>query len=154
MNYPHLTREERYQIYTLKKAGHSQSELAPVIDRSGSTISRELARNCGARDYRRKQAHNHAVERKAVNARAIDDATWQVAQEKLMLQRSPDQISYYADISSETVYQGGYAGKRNGGFLGTRNEREYQWTDSAVFPKKQGLHQDYTTENGYSNGKI
>ncbi|WP_295629226.1 helix-turn-helix domain-containing protein [uncultured Nitrosomonas sp.] len=90
MNYTHLTREERYQIYALKKAGHSQSEIATVIDRSVSTISRELARNCGARGYRPKQAHNKAVERKAINARAIDDATWQFAQEKLMLQWGPD----------------------------------------------------------------
>ncbi len=28
MNYTHLTREERYQIYALKKAGHTQSEIA------------------------------------------------------------------------------------------------------------------------------
>jgi Helix-turn-helix domain len=118
MNYTHLTREERYQIYALKKAGHSQSEIATVIDRSVSTISRELARNCGARGYRPKQAHNKAVERKAINARAIDDATWQFAQEKLMLQWSPDQISNYADISIETVYQRVYADKRNGGFFG------------------------------------
>jgi hypothetical protein len=77
------------QIYALKKAGHTQSEIATVIDRSVSTISRELARNRGARGYRPKQAHNKAVERKAINARAIDDATWQFAQEKLMLQWSP-----------------------------------------------------------------
>ncbi len=117
MNYTHLTREERYQIYALKKAGHTQSEIATVIDRSVSTISRELTRNCGARGYRPKQAHNKAVERKAINARAIDDATWQFAQEKLMLQWSPEQISNYADISIETVYQRVYADKRNGGIL-------------------------------------
>ena len=45
MNYTHLTREERYQIYALKKAGHTQSEIATVLERSPSTISRELARN-------------------------------------------------------------------------------------------------------------
>ncbi|WP_074722801.1 helix-turn-helix domain-containing protein [Nitrosomonas ureae] len=47
MDYTHLTREERYQIYALKKAGHSQSEIATVIDRSVSTISRELSRTAG-----------------------------------------------------------------------------------------------------------
>jgi len=60
----------------LKKAGHTQSEIATAIDRSVSTISRELARNRGARGYRPNQAHNKAVERKAINARAIDDAAW------------------------------------------------------------------------------
>ncbi|MGC2457819.1 MAG: helix-turn-helix domain-containing protein, partial [Gallionellaceae bacterium] len=77
MNYTHLTREERYQIYALKKGGHKQSEIANVLERSASTISRELARNCGRRGYRPKQAHCKSVERRAVNARRIDEATWQ-----------------------------------------------------------------------------
>jgi IS30 family transposase len=33
MNYTHLTREERYQIYALKKAGHTQVEIAQVLAR-------------------------------------------------------------------------------------------------------------------------
>ncbi len=104
MNYTHLTREERYQIYALKKAGHQQSEIARVLKRSESTISRELSRNCGKRGYRPKQAHDMAVERRAMNARTIEDATWQFAQEKLLQQWSPEQISAHADISHETVY--------------------------------------------------
>ena len=117
MNYIHLTREERYQIYALKKAGHSQSEIAKVLDRSESTISRELARNSGKRGYRPKQAHAKSVERRAINARTIDDATWQFAQEKLMEQWSPEQISGHAAISPETVYQRVYADKQAGGLL-------------------------------------
>lgn len=57
MSYTHLTREERYQIYALKQAGHKQSEIAHVLERNASTISRELARNRGQRGYRPKQAH-------------------------------------------------------------------------------------------------
>ncbi|TBR13397.1 helix-turn-helix domain-containing protein [Rugosibacter aromaticivorans] len=38
MNYTHITQEERYQIYALKKAGHTQSEIASVLERK-STIS-------------------------------------------------------------------------------------------------------------------
>jgi IS30 family transposase len=117
MNYTHLTREERYQIYALKKAGHKQSEIAYVLERSESTISRELARNRGQRGYRPKQAHGLAVERRAMNARTIDEVTWQFAQEKLLQQWSPEQISAYADISPETVYQRVYADKRMGGLL-------------------------------------
>jgi IS30 family transposase len=117
MNYIHLTREERYQIYALKKAGHKQSEIAELLERSKSTISRELARNRGGRGYRPKQAHSMAEDRRAMNARTIDDATWQFAQEKLMLQWSPDQISQHAAISIETVYQRVYANKRAGGLL-------------------------------------
>jgi IS30 family transposase len=117
MNYTHLTQEERYQIYALKKAGHTQIEIANVLERSESTISRELARNCGQRGYRPKQAHYLSVERRAMNARTIDDATWQFAQEMLMLQWSPEQISGHAAISLETVYQRVYADKRAGGLL-------------------------------------
>ncbi|RFC35379.1 MAG: Helix-turn-helix domain-containing protein [Candidatus Nitrotoga sp. SPKER] len=75
MNYTHLTREERYQIYALKKAGHKQYEIAQVLKRSDSTISRELTRNCGRRSYRPKQAHSMATGRRSMNARTIDDAT-------------------------------------------------------------------------------
>ncbi|ALQ52164.1 hypothetical protein ATY38_13660 [Nitrosomonas ureae] len=132
----------------MKKAGHSQSEIATVIDRSVSTISRELSRNRGARGYRPKQAHNEAVERKAINARAIDDATWQFRQEKLMLQWSPDQISNYADISIETVYQRVYADKRNGGILWKnlrcqkQRRKRYGKTDRrGIIPNRQSIEQ-------------
>ena len=117
MNYTHITREERYQIYALKKAGLKQYEIAEVLKRSESTISRELSRNCGRRGYRPKQAHNKSVERQSINARTIDDATWQFAQDRLLEQWSPEQISGHAAISPETVYQRVYANKRAGGLL-------------------------------------
>ena len=117
MNYTHLTREERYQIYALKKAGHPQSEIAIVLKRSAATISRELSRNTGGRGYRPKQAHRLATERRAMNAWTIDDATWQFAQERLLEDWSPEQISNHATISTETVYQRVYADKRAGGLL-------------------------------------
>ena len=57
MTYTHLTRDERYQIAILVKAGHDQSKIAEVMNRHRSTISRELRRNRGQRGYRPKQAH-------------------------------------------------------------------------------------------------
>jgi len=117
MTYTHLTQEERYQIYGLKKAGHKQYEIAELLERSKSTISRELARNMGGRGYRPKQAQCMAEERRAMNARTIDEATWQFACARLREEWSPDQISQYAEISIETVYQRVYADKRAGGLL-------------------------------------
>jgi len=117
MNYSHLTREERYQIYALKKIGHTQVEIARVLERSESTISRELKRNCGRRGYRPKQAHCKSVERRAVNARRVDEEAWRFAEEMLLQQWSPEQISGHADISPETVYQRIYADKQSGGLL-------------------------------------
>ena len=117
MTYTHLTREERYQIYALKKAGHKQYEIAELLERSKSTISRELARNIGGRGYRPKQAQCMAEERRAMNARTIDEETWQFVCARLREEWSPDQISKYAEISIETVYQRVYADKRAGGLL-------------------------------------
>jgi IS30 family transposase len=117
MNYTHLTQEERYQIYALKKAGVKASKIAEVLERSGSTISRELSRNQGKRGYRPQQAQALSVARRAMNARRIDEATWTFAQERLLEQWSPEQISGHAEISPETVYQRIYADKRAGGSL-------------------------------------
>ena len=47
MNYTHLTQNERYQIYILSKAGHKRNEIAKLLNRHPSTISRELTRNRG-----------------------------------------------------------------------------------------------------------
>ena len=52
MNYKQLTENERYQIDVMNKAGHSQKEIAELLGRSASTISRALRRNRGLRGYR------------------------------------------------------------------------------------------------------
>jgi transposase, IS30 family len=58
-----------------------------------------------------------SVERRAVNARMVDEEAWRFAQEMLLHQWSPEQISGHADISPETVYQRVYADKKAGGLL-------------------------------------
>jgi len=64
-NYTQLTQEERYQIYILKKAGNKQTEIARLLGRDKSTISRELKRNTGLKGYRPKQAHEQTLKRRA-----------------------------------------------------------------------------------------
>jgi IS30 family transposase len=117
MNYTHLTQVERYQIYALKKVGQTQKQIAVILKRSESTICRELQRNTGGRGYRPKQAQKKATERRAINARCIDDEVWQYAHERLLEQWSPEQISAHVAISPETVYQRVYADKQLGGSL-------------------------------------
>ena len=56
-DYTQLTQEERYQIEALLKMGHHQSEVAVVLKRHKSTISREVQRNRGLRGYRPKQGN-------------------------------------------------------------------------------------------------
>ena len=50
--YKHLTREERYSIEQMRKAGYKQNKMAELLERSEGTISRELSRNTGQRGYR------------------------------------------------------------------------------------------------------
>jgi len=124
MTYTHLTQDERYQIYILKKAGYDQSAIAQIMERSKSTISRELKRNCGARGYRPKQAQELSIARQAKdNATTIHADTWSFADAMLAELWSPEQISGYLlankqpGISHESIYKRIYADKRLGGTL-------------------------------------
>ena len=73
MNYKQLTEHERYQIDAMNKAGHSQKEIAELLGRSASTISRELRRNRGLRGYRPAEAQrlSQARRREAHKARKV-----------------------------------------------------------------------------------
>ena len=64
MSAPPLTGNERYQIYALKKAGHSQKEIATPLGRSPGTLSRESGRNSGLRGYRLRQAQRLSEQRR------------------------------------------------------------------------------------------
>ena len=119
MNYTHLTQNERYQIYVLRKAGHPQREIARLLNRHPSTISRELARNSGQRGYRPRQAQ-HLADARAANSRnapRIAPAVWLEAKARLALQHSPEQIAAHLPVSHETLYRRIYADKRAGGEL-------------------------------------
>ena len=122
--YKQLTQEARYQIYVLKKTGHSNTEIAVVIGCHKSTISRELSRNRGGRGYRPKQAHRFACKRKAVKiSRRIPQHHWDMVDLLLRQDWSPEQISHRLAfeqnifISHEWIYQHVYADKRSGGSL-------------------------------------
>ena len=92
--YTQLTRDERYQIYALRKAGHSQKEIAEVLRRNPSTISRELGRNKGLKGYRPEQAHRLAQNRKKERDRTrIPESTWARVEQLLREDWSPEQIS-------------------------------------------------------------
>ena len=119
MTYKHLSQAERYQIHALMKAGHDQSQIAKVLDRNKSTISRELSRNTGSRGYRPKQACEMSADRAQNSRNANTVPAWvnDQAQLLLQLQWSPEQIASKLPISHETVYQHVYADKAQGGTL-------------------------------------
>ena len=119
MTYKHLSQAERYQIHALMKAGHDQSQIAKVLDRNKSTISRELSRNTGSRGYRPKQACEMSADRAqhSRNAPTVEPWVREAACALLCIQWSPEQIASQLPISHETVYQHVYADKAQGGTL-------------------------------------
>lgn len=122
--YTQLTQEERYQIQALMKAGHNQTEIAEVLGRHKSTISRELRRNHGLRGYRPRQAHRLSVERRQSKVRSrIATAHWKLVEQLLREDWSPEQISLWLgdetgiQISHEWIYQYVLQDKSVGGNL-------------------------------------
>lgn len=122
--YTQLTSPERYQIYALKQAGHSKTEIAGLLKRNKSTIGRELKRNRGLRGYRPKQAQSMTDNRrkKKVQAR-IATEVWVWVERLFREDWSPEQISGWLTIekdmhiSHEWIYQYVYQDKRQGGDL-------------------------------------
>jgi IS30 family transposase len=91
--YAQLTREQRYQIYALLKAGHNQTDIAHLIKVHKSTISRELRRNCGLRGYRPKQAHQFALNRRKKARYRIEASIWILIEALTRQDWSPEQVS-------------------------------------------------------------
>jgi IS30 family transposase len=124
MNYTQLAREQRYQIYALKKAGQNQSQIAQVLGCHKSTISRELRRNRGLKGYRPIQADELAYDRQCEAYRSrIGWETWQQVERLLRQEWSPEQIAgrlkleKQPTVSHECIYLYVYAEKRRGGTL-------------------------------------
>jgi IS30 family transposase len=125
--YKQLTSVQRYQISVLKRMGHSRTEIANELEVHKSTIGRELRRNMGERGYRPKQAHEKACERRenAVHKKRITPEIWEVVDEKLRQDWSPEQISGWLEkrqtihISHEWIYQHVLADQRAEGDLYT-----------------------------------
>ena len=124
MSYTQLTREQRYQIYALMKAGHNQSQIGVVVGCHKSTISRELRRNRGLKSYRPYQADELAYDRQCAAYRSrIAWQTWEQVERLLRQDWSPEQITgrlkleQQPTVSHECIYLYVYAEKRRGGTL-------------------------------------
>ena len=123
MNYKQLTREERYQIYSLNKEGLTQKAIADHLGRSPSTISRELKRNKGLKGYRPKQAQSLSDNRRrhSVKFRKVTNEVRQQIEGLIRQELSPQQVVDYLEkhkglsLHHETIYQLIYADKAAGG---------------------------------------
>jgi len=124
MSYTQLTREQRYHLYGLMKAGLNQTRIAANLVCHKSTISRELRRNRGEKGYRPYQADELAYGRQCEAYRSrIAWQTWQQVERLLKQDWSPEQISgrlkleHQPTVSHESIYLYIYADKRRGGTL-------------------------------------
>jgi len=119
MNSKHLSQIERYQIHSLMKAQHNITQIARLLGRDKSTISRELSLNAGCRGYKAKQACELACKRSESSRNANTLAPWvkEQASALLRLQWSPEQIAGKLPVSHESLYLHVCADKAHGGTL-------------------------------------
>ena len=123
--YNHLTQEERYHIEIQRKQKISLGKIAKEMNRSKSTISREIQRNTGQRGYRYQQAHRFAQQRHADKPKytKITEELMSYVDERLQEHWSPEQISGRLkqegkpSVSHETIYKRIYADQEAGGDL-------------------------------------
>ena len=117
-SYNQLSAEERWEIARRVEAGESLRQVAAALDRSASSIARELKRNGGsARGYRPDFAAEQAKARRWRGSRLERDAELQAAVlQRLKLGWSPEQIcgrlareAGKKIISYESIYRFIYA---------------------------------------------
>jgi len=125
-NITHLTLSEREEIRVALSAKMSIRAVARMLNRSPSTISREVARNRGRRYYKAVDADNRAKRMAKRPKLAVLERFPELKQlviDKLELKWSPEQISGWLrveysrrkkmQISHETIYKSLYVRARN-----------------------------------------
>ena len=95
--YEHLAQWERYTIIWFVVRGYSLTYIGQLLERSPSTISRELRRNRSPHDgiYRAEVAHGKAVARLRRERRGsqFSKREWWLVKVKLKKLWSPEQIA-------------------------------------------------------------
>jgi transposase, IS30 family len=125
--YKQLNLGQRYQIEALKKAGMGNKDIALLIEKSTSTVSRELRRNGTELDYVARQAQVQVMQRRRQSGRStkINAHAIQLVREGITNDYSPEQTSGWLKlkhdiaVSHEWIYQYIAKDKREGGDLYT-----------------------------------
>ena len=134
-----LTREQRYTISEMKKGGYKQKDIALVIGKDKSVISRELRRNCDKRngEYKYELAHRNYLDRLTGKAKHRSFTPRVKDQVELLIREdfSPEQIvgrlraEGKSCVSHERIYQHIWSNLKAGGDLYThlrRNKKRYR----------------------------
>jgi len=159
--YEHITLVEREEIEILLRRGYKQYEIANVIGKHASTISREISENRrkirkkgGTVDgeYEAKVAHAKYKSRRRFSKFQVtklhaDDELRKYVIKKLKKSWSPQEISYGVDISSRTIYNWLYKGEgqRYCKYLISRRytpkRRRKKKTKRTLIPNRVGIEQ-------------
>jgi transposase, IS30 family len=125
MEYRQLAQDERYVMARMMHQGYSYREIAKVLDRSVSTISREKRRNLTHHDgrYRAEKAHQYAMARRSRTRKKSQygQQEWAEVASLLMRKWSPGQVAgrkrlmHLATMSKETIYRYVKRERRAGG---------------------------------------
>ncbi|NNH25114.1 IS30 family transposase [Acinetobacter terrestris] len=99
------------------REGFSKRYIAWRLNRSPSTISREIARNRARNGYFAKHAHKLAQRRHCPNPKRIPYDIWVQVIAYLDLQWSPEQIASHISVSLHSIYRFIQQDKSRGGVL-------------------------------------
>jgi transposase, IS30 family len=115
MGYHQLAQGERYAMARMMRRGYSYREIARVLSRSVSTISREKKRNATQHDgrYRAEKAQQYAMARRSRTRKQDQYSQQEWEQVAGLVERkwSPEQIAGRAHVmrkrcmSKETIYR-------------------------------------------------
>ena len=130
MGYQRLTLDERYQIAASKRSGQKVREIARLLNRPASTISRELRAHSGWMGYDAQLSHSQAMAKRRVKtgrrpALRITGELEEEIRRKLLCDWSPEQVSgrlrleQGVKVSLSTLYRWIYRDARKGGDLFT-----------------------------------
>lgn len=127
MVYSQLAQGERYAMANMLQSGYSCREIARVLGRSASTISRERRRNATTHDgaYRPEKAQQYAMARRRRTRKGSQFTRhqWQGVERLIRRRWSPQQIvgrrrsRGEATMSKETIYRHVRRERRQGGEL-------------------------------------
>lgn len=152
MSHCQLTREERYMISTLRKAGKTVADIASTMGRHRSTIYRECTRNAthhvarGLTVYCPSKAQEQRNGRLRRSRRGCHHAAeqYEVVRHLLHQQWSPEQISGTLSrlgefqISFQTIYRYVRRDWKQGGSLYQELRRRYRRRKRHYGPERRG----------------
>lgn len=142
--YQQLTLSERYHIRRYKQAGKGINEIARLLFRDRSTISRELRRNTGRNGYQPRQAEKFATSRRYMLGHPLITSDMiQEIETKLHAGDTPAIISMRARVegremvSHERIYQHVMEDAARGGGLWKSLPRSHRRRWRRIGPKRR-----------------